>query len=304
MREKVLVTGGNGQLATCIKEGINHYFFKHDIQFKDVDEIDITNKESLYNSLNEIKPTIIINCAAYTDVERAEMDNNTPYLVNCIGCENLAEWCKDNNGLLIHISTDYVFDGSMNYPYKENNPRVPKNAYGYTKSQGEDKIMKSNCKYIILRTSWLYSRHGNNFFNKMISKILNHNTNTLYAPIDEVSVPTNSRNLSDAILRICSEYSENENKEKLHGVYHYVDNGVASRYDFLTAIYEYVKEKYPCSCNITPCYSDKFPSEVKRPKYSVLDNKKVTDTFKTVSTKDWRLSVKNEIKEMFKEYYS
>ena len=303
-RLKILITGSKGQLANCIMEKSGYitpscefnYFFKNE------NELDITNKNNVELVLNEINPDIIINCAAYTNVEMAEtVDNELAYAVNVDGPKYLAEFCKNSikNPLLIHVSTDYVFDGNMNTPYEESSPKIPQNQYGKTKLYGEEEIIKSGCNYIILRTSWLYSSNGNNFFKKMINKGLDYSTDEIFAPIDEVSVPTNARNLADAIINICHEYINAENKENLNGVYHYVANGIASRYDFLSAIYEYTKKEFGTNKKITPCSIENFKSNVKRPKYSVMDNSKLKNTFKSVKFYDWRESVRIEIRNMF-----
>lgn len=297
---KILVTGGDGQLATCIKDKVNRYISKFEFIFKNKNELDITNESELNYVLDMHKPSIIINCAAYTNVERAESgEENIAFAINTDACRYLANWCLKNKSLLIHVSTDYVFDGRMNIPYKEDDPRVPKNIYGKSKSYGEDEIIKSGCNHIIIRTSWLYSKYGNNFFKKMISKILTSNNNEVFGAIDEIGSPTNATNLANAIVNICNEYTESDEKEQLNGVYHYTDDGIASRYDFLSTMHEYVKKEFICNSVVKPCYSSIFKTKAKRPKYSVMDNFKIKNTFNSVTTSPWRESLKDEIKTVF-----
>lgn len=301
-KKRILVTGGDGQLAMCIKDKKNRFLFNgEEYIFMNKKELDITNESKLYETLYNIKPTIIINCAAYTNVENAEKDEcDKAFLINKDACTYLSKWCKDNDALLIHISTDYVFDGNLGRPYRENEPTVPQNIYGKSKLYGENEIIRSKCNYIILRTSWLYSSYSNNFFKVMFKKILNANVSTLYAPIDEISIPTNANNLANAIINISHEYLEREDREDIIGVYQYTDDGMASRYDFLSAIYEYINSEFKTNTAIIPCYKNKFPTNVKRPSFSVMDNNKIKDKFNSVTTENWRVSLKKEIDRMMK----
>jgi dTDP-4-dehydrorhamnose reductase len=218
---------------------------------------------------NEIK--CIINCAAYTNVDKAEVDEDFCTLLNAKSVENLAIAMKEVNGLLVHISTDYVFGGDpYNTPCKEDQKGTPTGVYGKTKLQGEQNILASGCNHVIIRTAWLYSEFGKNFVKTMI-----HLTATkpqLKVVFDQVGTPTYAYDLAAAIYEIVSKRKYEGN----NGVYHYSNEGVCSWYDFTKMIAEYTGN---INCDIQPCHSNEFPSLVKRPAYSVLDKTKIKETF-------------------------
>ena len=267
---KILVTGANGQLGMCLRDRA-----KGDFLFTDVVEIerietthlDITNLDAIRSIVKSENVEAIINCAAYTNVDAAEDNYDLAELLNAKAVENLAIAMKEVGGLLIHISTDYVFGKEpYNTPCKEDQKGTPTGVYGLTKLHGEEAILRSGVRYVILRTAWLYSEYGKNFVKTML-----HLTATkpqLKVVFDQTGTPTYAGDLADAILAIL--------QSPVEGVYHYSNEGVCSWYDFTKMIAEYSGQT---QCNIIPCHSEEFPSKVKRPAYSVLDKTKVKETF-------------------------
>ena len=272
----ILVTGANGQLGNEMrvvsKDSRDHYFFSDIIDQEGVETIhlDITNREDVLKWVKENDVRLIVNCAAYTNVDKAEGDYQPAELLNATAVGYLAEAAKDNNGTLIHISTDYVFGGgNSRTPYKEEEAASPTSVYGLTKSHGERKVIESECNYIIIRTAWLYSEFGKNFVKTMM-----HLTATraeLKVVFDQVGTPTYAGDLAEAIYGII----EGRKFDK-QGIYHYSNEGVCSWFDFALKIAEMVGNT---GCKIRPCLSHEFPSPVTRPSYSVLDKAKIKDTF-------------------------
>lgn len=264
----ILVTGSNGQLGNELrlvveeKDKVNNYFFT------DVAELDITNKNDVSNFLVANNIDIVVNCAAYTNVDKAEDDKEKANLINHIGPKNLAEVCRDRNGFLIHISTDYVFDGTKNTPYTETDETKPLGVYGETKLRGENAIINSGCDYVIIRTSWLYSSFGHNFLKTM--QKLTAEKESLNVVFDQVGTPTNAHDLANVIYKIIQK---SENADIVNQIYHYSNEGVCSWYDFAVAINEVSGH----NCNVMPCHSNEFPSKVTRPSFSVLDKTKIKD---------------------------
>ncbi|MBO4942130.1 MAG: dTDP-4-dehydrorhamnose reductase [Muribaculaceae bacterium] len=265
----ILVTGANGQLGNCMRnvaaESVDNYIFT------DVAELDITDAEavSLMVKGNDIK--VIVNCAAYTNVDKAESDEAFAEKLNAEAVGNLAQAVKANDGTLIHISTDYVFGGSTgNTPRTEDEPVNPTGVYGLTKLHGEQAIASSGCKSLIFRTAWLYSEFGKNFVKTMLD--LTAARPELKVVFDQVGTPTYAHDLADAIFNII----ENRMYEGREGVYHYSNEGVCSWYDFTKVI---ARTAGNTGCAIEPCHSDEFPSPVVRPSYSVLDKTKFKNVF-------------------------
>ena len=272
----ILITGANGQLGNCMRKAVeratnNKQRTTHNIfHFTDVAELDITNEDAVAKMVKDNDIDVIVNCAAYTNVEKAETDVAFEELLNAKAVRNLAEAVKANNGTLIHISTDYVFGGSLgNTPRTEAEPTNPTGVYGLTKLHGEQEIEESGVKALIFRTAWLYSEYGKNFVKTM--KELTASRPQLKVVFDQVGTPTYAQDLADAICDII----ENRKFEGNEGIYHYSNEGVCSWYDFTKMIAQICGNE---DCNIEPCHSDEFPSQVKRPSYSVLDKTK----FKTV----------------------
>lgn len=268
----ILVTGANGQLGNemriVAKNSADNYIFT------DVAELDITNTEAVEKMVMDNDVKIIVNCAAYTNVDKAEDDSEFAEILNAKAAENLAVAMKKNDGLLVHVSTDYVFGGTKNNtPCKEDEPANPTGVYGVTKLHGEQAIIASGCRHIIIRTAWLYSEFGKNFLKTMLN--LTATKPQLKVVFDQVGTPTYAYDLALAIFDIV----ENRKYEGNDGVYHYSNEGVCSWFDFTKMIAEYAGNT---QCDIQPCHSDEFPSKVVRPSYSVLDKTKIKATFGTV----------------------
>jgi dTDP-4-dehydrorhamnose reductase len=278
----ILVTGSNGQLGNELrrvvedKDKINKYYFT------DIAYLDITDKNAVLDFLIKNNIDIVVNCAAYTNVDKAEDDKEKADLINHIGPKNLAEVSRDNNCILIHVSTDYVFDGTKNTPYTETDETNPLGVYGITKLNGENAIISSGCEYVIIRTSWLYSSFGNNFLKTM--QKLTAEKDSLNVVFDQVGTPTYAGDLATVINKIIL----NSNKSIKNQVYHFSNEGVCSWYDFTIAI----NEAFGHNCNVLPCHSDEFPSKVKRPSYSVLDKTKIKNVL-GIEIPYWRDSMIN-----------
>lgn len=278
----ILVTGANGQLGTSVRLASagspNRYIFT------DVAELDITDAEAVKAFVERENVDMIINCAAYTNVDRAEDDAEFCEVLNARAAGNLAEVMAARGGRLIHISTDYVFGGNTgNTPRGEDEPANPTGVYGLTKLHGEQAIAESGVKALILRTAWLYSEYGNNFLKTMMR--LTSEKPELKVVFDQAGTPTYAGDLAEAIVDI----ADNGKFDGNEGIYHFSNEGVCSWYDFTMRIAEEIGTAE--SCAIRPCHSDEFPSKVVRPSYSVLDKTK----FKRVFGRDipyWTTSLK------------
>ncbi|MBL7967526.1 MAG: dTDP-4-dehydrorhamnose reductase [Prolixibacteraceae bacterium] len=264
---KVLVTGANGQLGSEIRVLVNS-FPEMEFAFTDVAELDITNPEKVAGFLASFQPDYLVNCAAYTNVDKAEIDQETATLLNATAVGILAEQSDKTGCKMIHISTDYVFDGKGPRPYKEDNPVAPQSAYGKTKLEGELLCLKNNPESIVIRTSWLYSAFGNNFVKTMLR--LGNERPELGVIVDQIGTPTNAADLGRAILTIISSV-EIGNKTFQTGIYHYSNEGVASWYDFTKAIFDISG----INCRVKPIASEEYPSPVQRPPYSVMNKSKI-----------------------------
>lgn len=270
----ILVTGANGQLGTEIRNasaGSAHRFIFTDIsQMPDVETVylDITNIDAIRIICASEDIDVIVNCAAYTDVEKAESDISFADLLNHTAAANLAVVACERNAALIHISTDYVFDGEGNVPYRETDSPSPLGAYGITKFAGERSVMNSGCRYLIFRTAWLYSPYGKNFV-KTIARLTATN-DTVRVVFDQVGSPTCASGLAGLIVKIISDGMLDRT-----GVYHYTDEGVISWYDLAVAVNRLCGH----TCRILPCHTGEYPSKARRPKYSVLDKTLVKNTF-------------------------
>ena len=265
----ILVTGANGQLGNAMRiataGSVDNYIFT------DVAELDITDADAVKRAVGDNNIDVIVNCAAYTNVEKAEDDTALAELLNATAVRNLAEAIKDNGGALIHISTDYVFGGNQgNTPRREDEPSNPTGVYGVTKLHGEQAIQESGVRHIILRTAWLYSEFGKNFVKTMLD--LTATKPELKVVFDQCGTPTYARDLAEAIVNII----ENRKIEGNEGTYHFSNEGVCSWYDFTKTIAELAGNS---GCDIQPCHSDEFPSKVVRPSYSVLDKTKFKQAF-------------------------
>lgn len=281
----ILVTGANGQLGNCIRNAAKRT--AHNFVFTDVAELDITNQEAVLKAVHEGKINVIINCAAYTNVDRAEDDAAFAEVLNADAVKNLAVAAKECDATLFHVSTDYVFGGSKgNVPRTEDEPANPTGIYGLTKLHGEQAVINSGCKYLIFRTAWLYCEYGKNFVKTMLN--LTATKPELKVVFDQCGTPTYAQDLADAIISIIEsgKYLENQ------GIYHFSNEGVCSWYDFTQMIAYFAGNK---SCKILPCHSSEFPSKVVRPAYSVLDKTKIKDTF-GIEIPYWTVSLANCLK--------
>lgn len=265
MTPRILVTGSNGQLGKSIKNIDDHAF---DIHYVNSSELDVTNEQQVEDFFENHKIDWCINCAAYTAVDKAESDYDSAFNVNVTGVKNLAKACKVYNVKLIHISTDFVFDGEHNKPYKESDPTNPIGVYGETKLKGEYKVTETLEHYFIIRTSWLYSEYGSNFLKTMLR--LSKDKAQLGVVGDQIGTPTYAKDLAKAIFLIITRDISD------YGIYHYSNNGVASWYDFAKAIFDISKTNIQLN-NITTA---QFPTPAKRPHFSVLDKTKIETTLK------------------------
>lgn len=277
--KRILVTGANGQLGNELRRlgciSLNNW------HFTDVEELDITDRSAVDSYVAGNKIEVIVNCAAYTNVDKAESDESTAHLINCTAVEHLAQAAKDNGATLIHISTDYVFGTDGNTPRTEDMPLAPLGAYGRTKLAGEEAIAKSLCKAIIIRTAWLYSEFGNNFVKTMLR--LTAQKESIRVVFDQVGSPTYAADLALVIFSII----EGDMYEGNEGTYHFSDEGVCSWYDLAVETARMVRHT---NCRIEPCHSSEYPSPVTRPPYSVLDKSKIKQTF-GVDIPHWRESL-------------
>ena len=266
----ILVTGANGQLGhemQRVAKSSNHNYIFTDVA-DGYEKLDITNIEEIRNMVKNNNVDIIVNCAAYTNVDKAESDYDTANLINNTAAGNLATAMKEAGGTLIHISTDYVFQGDRNTPCQEDWTTNPLGVYGKTKLAGEAAIATTGCNSIIIRTAWLYSQWGKNFVKTMQSLTATHDT--LKVVFDQVGTPTFACDLADTIAHIINTGQTNKT-----GIYHFSNEGVCSWYDFAKMICKLSGN----TCDISPCYSKEFPSPVKRPHFSVLDKRKIKETF-------------------------
>lgn len=262
----ILVTGAGGQLGREMiraVEGTSHRYF-----FTTRKDLDIADTVAVRAMVQDNGIDLIVNCAAYTDVNRAESDRETADLMNHVAVGGMATVMKERGGTLVHISTDYVFDGNACVPYRETDRTCPVSVYGETKLKGEQAIIDSGCNYLIFRTSWLYSEWGKNFVKTML--VLFATKDRVNVVFDQVGTPTYAGDLAAAVAYIIESGQTGKS-----GIYHYSNEGVCSWYDFAKCICELSGN----ACEISPCHSDEFPSPVARPHYSVLDKTLVKTVF-------------------------
>ncbi len=276
---KVFVTGSKGQLGQCIKSLNNDLVKDLWFDYADADILDITNKKEVETYFKLHKFDYCINCAAYTAVDNAENDQENAYKINVDGVINLVESCKRYNITLIHISTDFVFDGKSYYPYREEDNTNPISVYGKTKLEGEKVIISKLKNYYIIRTSWLYSEYGNNFLKTMLK--LANSRPELGVINDQIGTPTYAKDLAEVILKLINE------KKTSFGLYHYSNDGVASWYDFAVAIFDLMS----INIIVNPIPTESYPTPAARPNYSVLNKSKIKRTF-NINTSYWRASLK------------
>lgn len=279
----ILVIGSGGQLGKEVQDATQmsqHQYFFTNSKTLDIQDIDAV---ACFCNANEIE--VVLNCAAYTQVDKAESEQVQAEAINHLAVERLANLSKQLGMMFIHISTDYVFGGNQNLPYKEEDATSPLGVYGVTKRAGEEAIIASGCDHIIIRTAWLYSWRGKNFFNTM--RHLTATKKEVKVVFDQVGTPTNATDLAQFLV----EMIEQQAYKGRCGIYHYTNEGVCSWFDFAYAINELCHHK----CVVMPCYSSQYPSVVQRPAYSVLDKTKIKETF-NVTLSYWRDSLRECIK--------
>ena len=279
----ILVTGANGQLGNEMrlisKEMTDHFIFTDvtEVEGLETTLLDITNLEAVKEVVKMHKVDCIVNCAAYTNVDKAETDVDFCRTLNAKAPQNLAIAMKEAGGLLIHVSTDYVFGGDpYNIPCREDQKGTPTGVYGLTKLEGEENIKAAGCDYVIIRTAWLYSEFGKNFVKTMLN--LTATKPQLKVVFDQAGTPTYAYDLAKAIEVVLKDYAKEQPTSTYSktGIYHFSNEGVCSWYDFTKTIAAMAGHT---ECDIQPCHSNEFPSPVKRPAYSVLDKTKIKETF-------------------------
>ena len=280
--KKILVTGSNGQLGSCLKIKSKEQKTL-DFVFLDSKGLNVTNSKQIDEVFSNNNFDYCINCAAYTAVDQAEEDTNEAYNINVLGSKNLAEACKKFKVILIHISTDFVFEGKAEVPYLETDVTNPINIYGQTKLLGEKVIQSTLSEYYIIRTSWLYSEFKNNFVKTMLN--LASKRDVLNVISDQLGTPTNANDLSNTILKII------KSNIKHYGLYHYSNLGETSWYGFAQFIFKHLN----INIQVNAVNSDQFVTKAKRPNYSVLDKTKIINTFE-LKILDWDQSLKNHLK--------
>jgi len=287
----VLVTGANGQLGQSLQFIAPNY---PDIQFVfcDSSQLDITNLNNIKQFFKQFKPNFCINAAAYTAVDKAESEPEKAHLINVVGAKNLAVVCKEFDTILLHISTDFVFDGTKSTPYTEEDIPNPTGVYGQTKLEGEKAIQETWHKHFIIRTSWVYSQFGSNFMKTMLR--LASERDKLSVVNDQIGTPTNAVDLAEVLIKIITTYNLQPTIYNLFGIYNFSNEGQCSWYDFAKKIFEFNGVKV----NLEPIPTTSFPTPAKRPGYSVLEKSKIKNTFGpeiSGEVKYWETSLKNSI---------
>jgi dTDP-4-dehydrorhamnose reductase len=273
----VLVTGSSGQLGQSLQFIANNYP-EITFVFCNSKQLDITNLENCVEVFSQYQPNFCINTAAYTAVDKAESETDKAIAINVTGAKNLAEVSKQFNTVLLHISTDFVFDGNKNSPYTEEDLPNPTGVYGQTKLDGEKAVQAIWEKHFILRTSWVYSQFGNNFMKTMLR--LSSERDTISVVNDQIGTPTNAVDLANALIKIINSNSN------AFGIYNFSNEGTCSWYDFAKKIFEFNN----ITINLLPIPTTNFPTPAKRPSYSVLDKSKIKTAF-NLSIKSWEKSL-------------
>ncbi|MGM0377699.1 MAG: dTDP-4-dehydrorhamnose reductase [Bacteroidota bacterium] len=282
--QRILITGGEGQLGQTLRQLTqndtrNEYFFSSEAT------LDLTSSQSIDRFFADQRYDVIINCAAYTAVDKAESDQETAFQLNAKAPDQLAEIARCMGGRLVHISTDYVFGNNQCRPLKPDDPKTPVSVYGKSKLQGEENIIKACPDSVIIRTSWLYSLLGNNFLKTMMC--LGKEREALNVVFDQVGTPTLAGDLGQTILTIVTDP-----QNFTPGIYHYSNEGVCSWYDFAVAIFN----ETGIQCKVSPVESDMFPTPAPRPAYSVMDKSKIKETY-GISIPHWQESLEKCLKQ-------
>lgn len=292
---KILITGANGQVGACITQKLDNLA---DIKTLPLTKelLNIANKQAVFDKINEFKPDVVINCAAYTAVDKAEQDTETCYAINELGPKYLAQACNTINATLLHISTDYVFDGTKPDSYSEDDITNPQSVYGHSKLAGEIEVAKNCKKHIILRTAWVFGEHGNNFVKTMLKLVETRDTLGIVA--DQFGGPTYAGDIADTLITITQQLKEENND--LYGIYHFSGMPHVSWYDFATEIFQSAK-RYALIKNIpnlNAISSEEFPVPAKRPQNSKLCCDKIEKNF-SIKSSNWQKTL-----EQIQEYKS
>lgn len=290
VQKQILITGANGQLGSELKRASAFHPANLLFHFADVNELDITNPTAVENYIASNKINYIINCAAYTAVDKAEDEVEKCFLINRDAVRNLAESAARHKAKVIHVSTDYVFDGKGQRPYRESDPVNPQSVYGRSKQEAESLLREICPESIVIRTAWLYSIFGNNFVKTMIR--LGREKESLNVVADQKGTPTNAADLADAILKIIN-YTEASGDFK-DGIYHYTNEGETTWYDFTLAIHQL---KGITTCKVSPVTTPEYPTKAVRPQYSVLDKTKIKEIF-GIQIPDWKVSLEKVVQEL------
>lgn len=286
---RVLVLGSHGQLGRCLKDQFSNRDFE--TIFTSRSEIDISNLDNTRKKITKINPDLIINAAAYTQVDEAEKNIDKANLINNIAVTNIAEICQHLNCWLIHISTDYVFDGQAIQPYKETDSTNPQSIYGSTKLNGEIGVISSGCRYIIVRTSWVFSEYGKNFMKTMLD--LGNKNSKINVVGDQFGCPTYAQDIAKALICITKQINMNDIES---AIYHYAGSSVCSWHEFCLFIFsEYKKIGYATPYDIISITTDEYPTAALRPKYSVLNSEKLQNMF-SIKPSNWQQAVKDVLK--------
>lgn len=295
MSNIVLVSGKNGQLGKELQDASPNDA-DHKYIFFDREALNIADETALQQAFEKYKPSFFINCAAYTAVDKAETEKEQAYTINAKAVGNIAKQCHQSNTKLIHVSTDYVFDGNGTSPYKTEDKTDPVNYYGETKLSGEQLAINNNPNTIVIRTSWVYSKYGNNFVKTMLR--LMKERKEINVVSDQLGSPTYAKDLAEAILKVVSsewlviseknlnEATENSKPKTQNSIYHFSNEGIISWYDFAVAI----RDNKQLDCIVNPIPTSAYPTPAKRPAYSGLDKSKIANTF-NIQLKDWKESL-------------
>ena len=290
---KILILGCKGQLGRCLNDQLINT--EYEVIYTSRKQIDIADFEQTKNQILKISPDLIINATAYTAVDKAEVDEKTANLINHLAVKNIADICNQLKCWLIHVSTDFVFDGISNVPYKEDDQTDPQGAYGETKLKGELAIQASDCKHIILRTAWVFSEYGNNFLKTMLR--LGAERDELSIVGDQIGCPTYAQDIARSVVEIVPQL----NSREYNGIYHYCGDQPCSWFEFAKEIFDYINKYDHISIPIIKAVTtEEYPTLAKRPKFSVLDNKKIQENFDIFSS-DWKVGIESSLKRLVKD---
>lgn len=288
---KIVILGADGQVGMAF-QSLSKDFPDYHFYFVNRQILDITDKEAVWALFSKIKPDYCVNCAAYTAVDRAEIEKEKAHLVNVIATHHLGSACQEYNVFLIHLSTDYVYHNNQNRPFDEKDETNPKGIYAVTKLEGEEAALRTCLKTIIIRTSWVYAAQGHNFVRTMLR--LGQERDELKVVFDQIGTPTYADDLAEALLQIIDQLSESiYAHEHFRGIYHYSNEGVCSWYDFAKAIFD-IKN---INCTVIPIETTEFPTPASRPPFSLLNKKKIKTLFH-LEIPYWRDSLKKCLESM------